>query len=732
MKIQTRILLLLFLLMALFAAGLIALRKYQEKQLRAVIAARAEEREASFDSYIAKQGEPLNVLMRDMANWNSTAKAIRENDLAWMSGNLNLNQLNLFGANSLWIYQPNLKLLYGIHNLYSNVVEKVPATLDTLRAVVGEREAVHAFIPTDLGWLEIRGAPIEPEARRDPNGSTAIPGYIFVGKLWSQPLLKEISLVTGSVVKIASIQRAEGISEGISADGAFRFKRPLPNWTGEPDAFLIVENALVGIPELNGALDILFGLLLVFGAFFLLTVAFLTWLWVTRPLWLISDSLNRNDLSRIKKLRVRRSEFGRLAELIHQFFQQRETLLLETRERRQTEEALSRSEEELRHAQKMEAVGRVAGGVAHDFNNLLTGIIGYSELLMTKLAENEPLREAAEAIAAAGERAAGLTRQLLALSRKQVLQPRVLDLNDLVNNLSNLLRRVLGEQMALHTDFGAAPARVNADPGQIEQVIMNLCVNARDAMPDGGDIHLRTWNEKRIENGVEREWVVMAVEDSGVGMDTNIRQKLFEPFFTTKPPGSGTGLGLATVYGIVSQSGGAVEVDSEVGRGTVFRVLLPLSHGELSAPRTTSSPLPFNATNETILVAEDEEFVRQLICEVLADQGYRILAAEDGMAALDQMHSHEGRIDLLLSDVVMPRINGFELARLVVASRPEIGVLFISGYANADMNVKSLKAAAVDSLAKPFSPTALLRKVREVLDQASGESAIQARFVFEE
>lgn len=733
MKIQTRILLLLFLLMMLFAGGLLALRKYQEKELRAVIAARAGDREASFDAYIEKEGESLAVLLRDIANWGGqTAKSIRKRDLTWAADNLNLNQLVIYEANSIWLYTGNLEVFYNVNNLYSAAVEKVPSTPEVIAKVVQSGKEMHTFVPTDLGWMEIRGSAVAPEDPRETGDSSTQPGYVFVGKLWSLPLLEDISLVVGNQVMLASLSKAQKFSEGISADGRYRFKRPLPNWQGEPDAFLIAENALVGIPELTRALNVLFVLLLVFGAFFLIAVAFLTWLWVSRPLWLISDSLNRNDLTGIKVLRGRRSEFGRLADLIHQFFEQRETLVQETRERRHTEEALSLSEEHLRHAQKMEAVGRVAGGVAHDFNNLLTGIIGYSELLMVKLSENPSLREAAEAIAAAGERAAGLTRQLLALSRKQVLQPRVLDLNNLVQDLSNLLRRVLGEQTILHVDFQAEPARVNADPGQVEQVIMNLCVNARDAMPDGGDIHLRTWNEKRIEDGVEQEWVALAVEDSGIGMDVDTRQKLFEPFFTTKPPGSGTGLGLATVYGIVSQSGGTVEVDSEVGRGTVFRVFLPLSHGELSAPRIAFPPLPFNGSNETILVAEDEEFVRQLICEVLTDQGYHILPAEDGMAALDRMHEYEGRIDLLLSDVVMPRINGFELARLVVASRPETAVLFISGYANAEMNVKSLKAPAVDSLAKPFSPTLLLRKVREVLDRASGESALQSKFVFKE
>ncbi len=732
MKIQTRILLLLFLLMALFAGSLMALRKYQGRQLREVITVRAAEREASFDSFIEKEGEPLEVLLKEVANVSSTARAVQSNDVAWAVGNLNLNQLVIYEANALWLYQPGLKLFYSVTNLYHDALDKVPTTAEVLRDVTERGEAVHSFLPTDLGWIEIRGAPLEPEARHDPSGSREVPGYVFVGRLWSQPYLRDLSLVTGSTVSIASVEKAALIPVGISEDGRYRFKRPLPNWSEETDAYLIVDNAIVGIPELHRAFGLLFVTLFTFGVLLLLAVGFLTWLWVSRPLRLISESLNHNDLSGISSLRARRSEFGRLAGLIHHFFEQRETLVSETRERRNTQKALSRSEEQLRHAQKMDAVGRLAGGVAHDFNNLLTGIIGYSELLMTKLGVDDPMHEAAEAIAAAGERAAGLTRQLLALSRKQVLQPRVLDLNCLVQDLSKLLHRVLGERTVLRCEFCAEPARVNADPGQLEQVIVNLCVNARDALPEGGEIHLQTSNERRQERGAETEWVVLSVQDSGVGMDAETRQKLFEPFFTTKPPGSGTGLGLATVYGIVSQSGGSIEVDSEEGRGSVFRVFLPLNESEVCAPEPPRSPVIREQTNETILVAEDEEFVRQLICEVLTDQGYRVLAAEDGMAALEKMHAHPGTIDLLLSDVVMPRINGIELARLVVAARPGIGVLFVSGYANAEVDVKTLRATAVDSLAKPFSPTVLLGKVREVLDRAAGESAGRTKAVFEE
>jgi two-component system cell cycle sensor histidine kinase/response regulator CckA len=375
-------------------------------------------------------------------------------------------------------------------------------------------------------------------------------------------------------------------------------------------------------------------------------------------------------------------------------------------------------EDQFRQAQKMEAIGRLAGGVAHDFNNLLTAILGYSDMMLSQIGHDSPLREDAEEIRKAGERAAGLTRQLLAFSRKQRLDPKVIDLNALIGDVQRMLQRMIGEDVELATSLEPSLGRVRADPGQLEQVIMNLAVNARDAMPDGGKLTIETRNAELDETwGAGRftvqagSYVMVAVTDTGTGMDEETKSHVFEPFFTTKAQGEGTGLGLATVYGIVKQSGGYVWVYSEPGAGTAFRIYLP-RHGDASEEvGRFESPAPEESRRgrETILLVEDEEGVRALARKVLSMKGYEVLEASDAEAALTLLERHAGPIHLLLTDVLMPGLSGPELAARVVARRPEVKVLLMSGYSD------SAAAGSAELLQKPFSPEALARKVRETL-----------------
>lgn len=419
------------------------------------------------------------------------------------------------------------------------------------------------------------------------------------------------------------------------------------------------------------------------------------------------------------------SEYGALARTVHKFFEQRRNLLREISERRATEEALRKSEEELRHSQKLEAVGQLAGGVAHDFNNLLTAIIGYAELLTTRADNPTLVRQGAELIRKAGGQAAGLTRQLLAFSRKQLLQPKVIDLNNLVMEMERLLQRVIGERFELVTIPEAMPGRVRADPTQLEQVIMNLGVNARDAMPAGGRITMRTSNEtlgagraRQISGSLDAgDYVLLTVADTGVGMDAATLSHIFEPFFTTKGPGKGTGLGLATVYGIVRQSGGAIAVESTPGSGTTFTIYLPRESAPLDEIKAVGNPVEPSRDFETILVVEDEEIVRELVCEVLDQQGYHVLCAGNGHEALKMADEYSGRIDLLLTDVIMPQMNGHELAALLVARRPGLKVLYVSGYSDNDIGHHGVLDAEVELLEKPFSPLTLAQKIREMLGE---------------
>jgi PAS domain S-box-containing protein len=386
-------------------------------------------------------------------------------------------------------------------------------------------------------------------------------------------------------------------------------------------------------------------------------------------------------------------------------------------------------EEQLLHSQKMEAVGRLAGGVAHDFNNLLTVIKGYSELMLNELTEKDPMRGEVEEIRRAAERAASLTRQLLAFSRRQVLEPKVLDLNVIINNMEKLLLRLLGEDVELQASLNPSLGMVKADPGQIEQVIMNLAVNARDAMPRGGKLTIETSNHV-IDETYAREhavvhagqYAMMAVTDTGVGMDSETVSHIFEPFFTTKETGKGTGLGLSTVYGIVKQSGGYIWVYSEPGRGTSFKVYLPIVRTG-AADDAGGRPV-LTATyrgTETILLVEDEDGVRALIREVLQRHGYRVIDTRNGAEATQACERHEGEIHMLLTDVVLAQATGTDLARQLIPMRPKMKVLFISGYTEEAIVHQGVLEEGTAFLQKPFTPNVLARKVREVLDGKSGE-----------
>ena len=385
-------------------------------------------------------------------------------------------------------------------------------------------------------------------------------------------------------------------------------------------------------------------------------------------------------------------------------------------------------EVQLMQAQKMEAIGRLAGGLAHDFNNLLTAILGSAALLAEVITPGHAAREDVDAVRQAATRAAELTRQLLAFSRQQVLAPQVLDPNALIANLERMLKRLIGEDIALSSHLATPVGAVRADPGQLEQVIVNLAVNARDAMPEGGKLTLETANVE-LDRAHTKEHVVMepgryvmlAVSDTGVGMDAATKSHLFEPFFTTKEKGKGTGLGLSTAYGIVKQSGGYIWAYSEPGHGTTFKIYLP--RVDAAAKRVTPAPVrtsPPGGT-ETLLVVEDQAEVRRLTTKVLEARGYKVLVASDGPEALRLAAQHPAPIQLLVTDVVMPGMSGSELAASLVRARPELKVLYVSGYADESIVRHGILEPGLAFLQKPFTPDALAAKVRAMLDAKPGD-----------
>jgi PAS domain S-box-containing protein len=396
--------------------------------------------------------------------------------------------------------------------------------------------------------------------------------------------------------------------------------------------------------------------------------------------------------------------------------------------RARAEEALRQSEEQLRQAQKMEAVGRLAGGVAHDFNNVLSVILSYGELIVGDLNPADPLRADVEEIRKAALRAAGLTRQLLLFSRQQVVEPKVMDLKNVLASMDKMLQRILGEDVEMVSVPSKSAGRVKVDPSHVEQVILNLVVNARDAMPTGGKLTIETANVVLDEDYARNHLpakagphVMMAVSDTGIGMDHATQTRIFEPFFTTKEKGKGTGLGLSTVFGIVQQSGGSIWVYSEPGKGTTFKVYLPRVDAELDVPIPVVAPTTLRGT-ETILLAEDEEQVRSIVLNVLLRQGYHVIPAQNGGEALLLSERHSGTIDLLLADVVMPMMSGPELAKRLATTRPDMKVLCMSGYTDDSIVRHGVLESGVAFIQKPITPTSLTTKVREVLDAGRATS----------
>jgi signal transduction histidine kinase len=730
MKVQTRILLLLLAIVGVFAVGLNLIEARQHAKAREISRLRAEERSRSFDEYLQRLGEPLATLAKDDTNLDAMVRAISHNDQAWIKEHINDAMWESSGAHAIWIYHPDRSLFFSVNRLYADgPLQDIPLPAAAFDALY-HAHLMHFFLRVPEGIMEIRAATVHPSS---DGWRTQTPpqGYFFAGRLWSNPFIRNLGRDSDNTsIKLLQVKgSAEPLPSFSDDNESVAFWRLLPGWDGQPIARLLVVNESPIVKELNRSSEQLLLWMVVCAAGLLLVLGFSVVSWVSRPLGLISQTLESEQVAPMEKLRGNKSEFGGVAKLIEAFFDQRASLIAEVNERKSTQEALRESEEQLRQSQKMEAVGRLAGGVAHDFNNLLTAILGYAELLSSSRELTPASRQSVEMIQKAGRQAAAVTHQLLAFSRKQMLQPRVIDLNALVIDFEKILHRVIGEHIDLKTHPEATNARVKADPNQIEQVILNLGVNARDAMPKGGCLQIRTADVELDASSARTQaldlapgsYVLLEVSDTGNGMTDAVKSRIFEPFFTTKEPGKGTGLGLSTVYGVVRQSGGSVTVFSSPGAGSTFQIYLPLENGELDQSRPkTVAPLEMpRKPAETVLVVEDEEIVRELVCHVLADQGYNVLCAVNGRDGLRMSEKHAGPIQLLMTDVVMPVIGGLELARTLSASRPDMKVLYVSGYSESDISEQGILEAELEFLEKPFTPHVLIRKVREVLHPSS-------------
>lgn len=706
MKVQTKILVLLFLIAGCLVGGLIAFRLTERRKYEEIARKRSEQREEMFDQFLTQRGDALKALVDDYTIWDEMVRATVKGDTAWAEQHVTDDTLAEYQINAVWIYKADRTLFYSRNNRYADDLRALPVPPEAIASLLSKERTCHFFVQIPKGWMEIRGGTIQPS--NDRFRETAPQGFFFAGQFWITENIRRMSLFTGYQLELRP--NAAGNTPPASAEqlGRITFSRAIPGWNGTPVGWIVVTHDSPIIRELNEASNRLFAWLVVFAVGFVLVLAVSLWRWVRRPLRLMSRSLASDRPADLQGMQKWRNEFGTLAQLILRF--------------RSTEEQLHKMEEDLRHAQKLEAVGRLAGGVAHDFNNLLTAIIGYAQLLEQRLGNDPKSLEQVEVIHRAGNQAAGLTRQLLAFSRKQLLEPKVLDLNVILHEMEKLLQRVIGEHIEIVVRTGAVDGRVLADPGQLEQVILNLGVNARDAMPRGGTLTISTADHAAPNGGeahgderVEGRFVLLSVRDTGSGMDEATRARIFEPFFTTKGPGRGTGLGLATVYGIVKQSRGAIRVESTPGQGSTFAILLPWVDLPLAAPASTQSPAPAAKGGESILVVEDEEMVRLLVCTVLTEAGYDVACASTPAEAL-RFAAGMPRIDVLVTDVVMPGMHGPALAQSLAHHRPEMHILYISGYSDNDISDQGFLDPELDVLQKPFTRDALLRKVREVLE----------------
>jgi signal transduction histidine kinase len=729
MKVQTKITLLLLAVVAVFMAGLWAFRAFDQKKFREIRTSRLIEAKQSFDAFLRKDGEPLQVLADYDTTWDNMVQAIQTKNQKWLNENVSADTLLGYKAYAVWIFDRDGALVYSrrveqdqstLDDRNQAVPPPLPLPPEAFQKLFAKEPVAHFFVRMDGEVMEIRAATVH--GSKDYDRQNPQQGFFFLGRLWNQPPLEEMSLFSNAKLSLAppQWQPRETVEDGLIV-----FTKTLSGWDGQPVAHLVVKNEMPVVGLLNRSNERLIISLFIFAGVLLLVIYWSVVRWVSHPLRKIMDTLKRNDPKPIEQLCWNHSEFGELARTTRKFFEQRDNLVREMEERRATEEALRKSEEELRHSQKMEAVGRLAGGVAHDFNNLLTAIIGYAELIATRTSSNSLAKQNAELIRKAGEQAATLTRQLLAFSRKQILQPKVIDLNTLVVEMERLLRRVIGERFDLQSHPDADNGRVKADPSQLEQVVLNLGVNARDAMPRGGKLIIRTENvaldrasaQQLSESLAAGDYVMLSVTDTGAGMDEETMSHIFEPFFTTKGPGKGTGLGLATVYGIVRQTGGGISVESEPGKGSTFRIYLPVESAPVDFTRTPLQPVEKSDNFETVLVVEDEDIVRELVCEVLEHQGYNVLCARDGIEALNLAQDYDGEIHLLVTDVIMPHMNGHELAGKLTKLRPDMMVLYVSGYSDNDIGDHGTLDPRYELLQKPFTPQVLARKIRDVIHE---------------
>lgn len=846
-KIQNKIIILLTLLSLIMIVGLYLLRTSDENKIKMLLSERQREYAILLDKVIDLKSKGLQTLAFEYTYWDEMVDFVKSGNKKWADATI-VNALPTYNAQAVWVYKQNLSLMYSANSLNATNLLDSWITKDVLKQIVSKASFYHFFILTDYGLMEISGASIHPGV--DIERKTPQQGYFFVGRLWTDTYLDELSSFLGSNVHLLPLgDDSLHKKEEESKEFVVKNVKVLNGWDGSPIINVCSINEATIAKVLGVQTDTQFTISIIFLIVIIFSISFILFLLVNRPLNIISQSLATSDPNIIKDLQNEKNEFGNLANLVADFFNQKEKLINEISERTKVEEALrqsekklreivehstnlfyshtpdhvltyvspqsrtffdcepeeaivkwtefvtdnpinqegyimtqraietgrtqlqyelellskkgrkiwvevhespvvvngrtvaivgsltnitekkiaeealKQSEERIRQSQKMESIGTLAGGVAHDFNNLLAIIMGHASLLEMIKDKPQKVIQSAEVIKKAVDRGAGLVNQILTFARKTDIRMESVNVKNVIQDLVNLLQQTFSKTIKIVTEFGKNIPPITADHNQIHQALLNISVNARDAMPHGGTLSFTTnvVNKKELKHffseASELLYVCVSIKDTGSGIDEQTRKRIYEPFFTTKDFGKGTGLGLATVYGIMHGHRGFIDVDSKIDIGTTFHLYFPLNPEETKIERRTQeTEVEIKGGTETLLVVEDEEMLLELLTKILVGKGYNVLSARDGLEGIDVYAAHKDEITLILTDMGLPKLSGFDMFMKLKKINPDILAIFASGFLEPSMISEAYKAGAKEFVQKPYEPNNVLKKIRTVID----------------
>ncbi len=834
--------------------GIYLLRQSEQNNINVLLSSRQQEYSILLDKVIDFQSKSLQTLTYDYTYWDEMVDFVNTGNLKW-ANQMIVGALPSYNADFAWVYRLDFSLVYSASRLDENKLNELPFTKTILEKIVFKKNFYHFFALTDLGLVEISGASVHKSM--DVERKTPQEGYFFVGRIWTETFLKEISSFTGSQIHLLPHSEKTSLEDaGESEKFKIRNFKSLPGWDGLPVIDVQSMTEVVIAKTLDRQKETQFKINIILSIVLIISISFFLFRFVNRPLHIISQSLATGDPNLIKNLHNEKTEFGRIAKLIMDFFIQKEKLVKEISDRthaedqlkesyslliatldsttdgilvvdltgkitgfnkrfkalwqipedilaskddnralnfmlaqlkdpdifiekvrelyknreaesfdilefkdgkvferhsipqmiegkaigrvwsfrdvtehKEAEEALKRIEEKSQHSQKMESVGTLAGGIAHDFNNILAIIMGHASLLETLKHKPQKIVLSADIIKKAVNRGAGLVNQILTFARKADIKVESLNINTSIKELVDLLQQTFPKTIQFDLDLDPKIPMITGDYNQIHQVLLNLSVNARDAMLNGGFISFRTKvvesNEIQhlVPDTSEKKFLCVSITDSGTGMDEDTKKRIFDPFFTTKEFGKGTGLGLATAYGILQSHGGFIEVESQIDIGTTFYIYFPINpeDTEIEKQQNENSETEIKGGNETILIVEDEEMLLDLIKEILIGKGYKVLTALDGLGGLEVYTANAKQISLVLTDMGLPKLNGYDMVMKLKEINPAVNVIFASGFLETDTISKMFKAGAKEFVQKPYDPIDVLKKIRSVIDIAIDE-----------